>query len=114
MLVDADGIEYEVDDGVGKNGDDQTDDGIEDGVFGVGDFFAIASRNDISEAAEDEHDDGDCTDDEEDGVGDLSEYSCRSNQFCRHAVGSGRCSAFLNTDGHGFTRTDDESGADPS
>lgn len=44
----ADGVEDEADDGVSEEGDNETDDGIENGVFGVGDFFAIATRSNVA------------------------------------------------------------------
>lgn len=46
----ANGVEDEVNDGVGKKDDDEAKNGVEDGVFGVGDFFAIAAGDDIADA----------------------------------------------------------------
>lgn len=67
---DADGGEDEVDDGVGEKGDNETDDGVENGVFGVGDFFAIATRDDITETTIEKHDYGDESDCEKDNISD--------------------------------------------
>lgn len=72
-IVDADAIEDEVDDGEGEDGDDETDDGIEDGIFSVGDFFTVATGDDVAEATVDEHDDGDDAHDIENGIGDIGE-----------------------------------------
>ena len=57
-----DDVDNEVHDCVGKEGDYETDDRVEDGVFCVGDFFRVAAGNDVAEAAIDEHNDRDDTD----------------------------------------------------
>lgn len=45
-LADND-VEDKVDDGVGQDGDDETDKSVKDSVLGVGDFFGVASGDGI-------------------------------------------------------------------
>lgn len=51
--VGADGIENEVDDGISEERNDETEKSIEDGVFGIGDFFVVAAGNDVTKSAPD-------------------------------------------------------------
>lgn len=54
IVLDSDGaksIENEVNNGVSEDGNNQTNDSVEDGVFGVGDFFAVAAGKDIAKTA---------------------------------------------------------------
>ncbi len=67
----ADGIEDEIDDCVSKEDNDKTEDGVENGVFGVGDFFAVTARDDIADASPNQHNDGNEADDIEDDIGEL-------------------------------------------
>lgn len=51
--VAADSVEDETDDGVGEDGDNEADDGIKNGVFGVGDFLAVTAGDDVADATPD-------------------------------------------------------------
>ncbi len=54
IVLDSDGaksIENEVNNGVSEDGNNQTNDSVEDGVFGVGDLFAVAAGKDIAKTA---------------------------------------------------------------
>lgn len=42
------GAEDEVDDGVSEEGNDKAEQGIKNGVFGVGDFFVVAAGKNIA------------------------------------------------------------------
>ena len=100
---DADGGEDEVDDGVGEKGDNETDDGVENGVFGVGDFFAIATRDDITEAAVEKHNDRNEADCEKDDIGDASNDAVRADKFGWHTFGTSGLGAFFDTsESHGL------------
>ncbi len=44
----AKSVEDEVNNGVSEDGNNQADDSVEDGVFGVGDLFAVAAGEDIT------------------------------------------------------------------
>ena len=48
VVLHTDGVEDEVDDGVGQNRDDEANNRIKNGVLRVGDFFTIATRHDVS------------------------------------------------------------------
>ena len=95
----GDGVNYEVNDGKGKDGDNKTDDGIEDSIFGVGDFFAVATRNDITETAVNKHNNGNDADDIKDGISDLSKNAIWADKIIRHAVSAGGLGAFLDGEG---------------
>ena len=116
MLSDGAGnahaVQDEVDDGESENGNDETDDGVKDGVFGVGDLFVVAARENIAETAVDEHDDGDDADGVKDGVGDAGENAVFADQISRHAVRASGGSAILDGDGHGFSSHESETSAD--
>ena len=92
----------EVDDCVGEQRNDQTDDSIKDGVFSVGDFFVVAAGNDITETTVNQHNNRNNTNDKKQGVGDFSEDTSGTNQFGWHNVGFGGFSAFLNGEGEDF------------
>lgn len=47
----AKSVEDEVNNGVSEDGNNQADDSVEDGVFGVGDFFAVAAGEDVTKTA---------------------------------------------------------------
>ena len=55
MFKDAD--KNEIDDGEGKGADDETDAGIEDGVFGFFGFAGVARRGHILKTTDDDKDD---------------------------------------------------------
>lgn len=101
-----------MDNGVRKHGNDQTDDGVKDGVFRIGDFFAVAAGNDVAETTPDQHDDGNGTNDAESDAGDLIKNAVRTDEFGWHTVGTGSFSAFLSSEGHSFAGTEREGGAD--
>lgn len=84
-----------MDDGVGEDGDDEADDGVEDGVFGVGDFFAVAAGHDVAEAAPDEHDDADNADGVEHEGSDVGENAGGAKEVGGHTVGLDGFGAFL-------------------
>lgn len=75
----ANSIEDEVDDCESENGNNKTDDRIQDCIFRIGDFFAVAAGHDVAEAAPDKHDDGNDTNDVEDGIGNSSENAIDAN-----------------------------------
>ena len=45
------GVDDEINDCVGEQGDNEADNGIEDGIFSVGNLFSVATRDDVAEAA---------------------------------------------------------------
>ena len=55
LFKDAD--KNEIDDGEGKGADDETDAGIEDGVFGFFGFAGVARRGHILKTTDDDKDD---------------------------------------------------------
>lgn len=110
----ADGIEDEIDDCVSKEDNDKTEDGVENGVFGVGDFFTVAAGDDVADAAPDEHDDREGANDGEGDAGELGEDAIVADEFGRHAFGAGNFRTFLNGESHGFTSAKREAGADAS
>ena len=107
----GEGADDEVDDGVGKDGDDEADDGVEDGVLGVGDLFAVAAGEDIAEAADEKHDDGDAGDDVEGDVRDVADDARVTEEGARHFVGFHEVGAFLERPGGDVQR--DEREAEP-
>lgn len=68
----ANRVQDEVDDSERENSDNEANNGIENCVFRVGDFFAVTTGHDITETAPDQHNDGNNTDDIEDGICDPS------------------------------------------
>ena len=110
---DADGGEDEVNDGVSEDGDDEADDSIKDGVFSVGDLFAVAAGNDIAKTAIDKHDDGNKGDEEKDGICDLGKDAVVANELGGHTFGTSSFSAFADADGHSFASPESEGGASP-
>ena len=95
----GDGVNYEVNDGKGKDGDNKTDNSIEDGVFSISDLFAIATRDNIAEATVDKHNNRNDTDDVEDGISNLSENAIWANKIIRHTIGTSDLGAFLDSEG---------------
>lgn len=112
--VAADGVQDETDDSVSEDGDDKTDNSVENGVFGVGDFLAVAARDDVADAAPDEHDDRECANDGEGDAGELGEDAIVADELGGHAFGAGDFCTFLNGESHGFTSAKREAGADAS
>lgn len=110
----ADSIEDEVDNGVSKEGNDKTKEGIKDSVLGVGDFLIVAARDNIAKAAPDEHDYGNEADDVESGVSKTINDAIGSNEFGRHAVGASSLSTFLNGECHSFAGAEGQSSTDAS
>lgn len=108
--VDSD--EDEVYDGVGEEGDGETEKGVEDGVFSVGDFLAVATRKDVAETAPDQHKDGNGANNVEGDIGKAGEDAFWADELGRHAVGAGGFGAFLDGEGHDFTSAKGEGGAD--
>ncbi len=106
-----DGDEDEIDDGVGEEGDGETEDGVEDGVFGVGDLLAVAAGKDVAEAAPNEHKDRDGTNGIESDIRKTGEDAFRADELGGHTVGAGGFSAFLDGEGHNFAGTEGEGGA---
>ena len=110
----AKSVEDEVNNGVSEDGNNQTNDSVEDGVFGVGDFLAVAARDDVADAAPDEHDDRECANDGEGDAGELGEDAIVADELGGHAFGAGDFCTFLNGESHGFTSAKREAGADAS
>ena len=50
LLTTNDGIEDKVDNSICEKRDNEADDGIENGVFSVGNLFAVTARKDIAKA----------------------------------------------------------------
>ncbi len=98
----AEGVEDEIDDGVGEEGDDETDDGVEDGVFRIGDFLAVAAGNDITEATPDEHDDGKRADDAESDISEAVKDAVDADELGGHAFGAGGFGTLLDGESHDF------------
>lgn len=105
----ADGFHDEIDNGGSEKSDDEANDGIENGVFGVGNFFGITTRDDITKTTVDEHDNGDGADDNEGGVADFAD---NSGEVARHAFLGDEFDALFNrsevvgfvaSDSHGAT-----------
>ena len=57
----SEAAEDEIDNGVGKNCDDDTDNGVEDGIFCRGDISGITTRYDVTKPTDNDHDDRDRT-----------------------------------------------------
>lgn len=108
----ADSVEDEADDGVGENRNDKTDDSVENGILGVGDFFAIAAGDDVADTAPDKHDDGEGADDGEGDTGELGKNAFWADEFGWHAVGTGGFSAFLDGQSHSFSGAESQAGSD--
>ena len=64
-------VEYKVHYQLGECHDDQTDDGVDQAVLGITDFTTVTTRGDVAEATNDNHDDGNNTDDHREGCNDL-------------------------------------------
>lgn len=109
--MNADCIENEVDDGKSEDGDNEADNSIKNSVFCISDFFAVAAREDVTQAAPDKHDNRNDTYDIEDGVGDLSEDSVYANEFGRHTISACGFGSVLNTESHSFASAKRSSGA---
>lgn len=86
---------YEVYNRESEESDDETDNSIEDGVFGVGDLFAVATRDDIFDAADDEHDYSDNANDVEDSISDLFKDAGVTEKIGRTAIATGSLGALL-------------------
>lgn len=95
-------VEDEIDDSVGEKSNDKANDSVENGVFGVGDFFAVATRKDIAKTTPDEHNDRQGTNDAESKVGKFVKNAFGANELGGHAVGTSSFSAFLGGEGHDF------------
>ena len=63
LLTTNDGIEDKVDNSICEKRDNEADDGIENGVFSVGNLFAVTTGENIAEAAINEHNNRDETND---------------------------------------------------
>ncbi len=98
----ADGVEDEADDRVGEEGDDETDNSVENGVLSVGDFFAVATGENVAETAPDEHDNGDGANNVEGDAGDAGEDAVGSDELGGHTFGTSGFGAFLDGESHGF------------
>ena len=48
-------MENEVNNSKCEKGDDKADDGIEDGVFGISNLFAVTARKDVAKTAVNQH-----------------------------------------------------------
>ncbi len=106
VVLHTDGVEDEVDDGVGQNRDDEANNRIKNGVLRVGDFFTIATGKDVAETAVNQHDDRDYTDDIEDGVGDLGEDAVNADEFSGHTISTSSGSTLLDGESHSFASTE--------
>ena len=51
----GDGVDNKIDDGVSENRYNEADNGIEDSIFSVGDFFTIATGDNITQTTINEH-----------------------------------------------------------
>lgn len=101
--VSADGVENEIDDRVGEEGDNEAEEGVEDSVFRVGNFLIVAAGEDVADTTPNQHDDGDETDNIEDDVSELVNDAVGTDEVGGHAVGAGGFGAFLDREGNGFT-----------
>ena len=63
LLTANDGVENEVDNSICEQRNNEANNGIEDGVFSVGNLFAVTTGENIAEAAINEHNNRDETDD---------------------------------------------------
>ena len=68
----TDGANNKVDDCVGKNCDNEANDCVHDGVFSIGNFFAVTARYNIANTAENKHNNRNNTNGVKDSVGNLS------------------------------------------
>ena len=82
------GADDEVDDSIGKNCDNKTDDCVHDGVLGISNFLAVTTRDDIADAAENKHDNGNNTDGVKNSVGDFGENTVSTNKISWHTRGT--------------------------
>lgn len=107
----SNGVDNEVDDGESENRDDEADNGVKDSVFSVSNFFAVTSRNDVTETTINEHNNGDDADGVEDSIGNLSEDSFLSNELGWHTIAASGFSTFLDGESHYFAGCEGESGS---
>lgn len=105
-------VKDEVDDGISEDGDNETDDGIENGVFRIGDFFIVAAGKDVAQAAPNKHNDRNSPDDIEGDVGELGEDAVGADEVFWHVVGTGGFGAFTDAERHSFARAERDGGAD--
>jgi len=108
----GDGVDDEVDNGESENRNNQTDDSIEDGVLGVGDFLAVTTGCNIAETTIDKHDDRDNADGIKDGISNLSENAIFTDKLGRHTIATSSLGTFLDGEGHNFASGKSESGRD--
>ena len=100
----AESVEDEIDNGVGEECDDETENSVENGVFGVGDFLAVAAGDNVADTAPNQHDDGNEANDVEDDIGELIDDATVADQLSGHTFGTGGLGAFLDaTFGHDWT-----------
>ena len=79
-VVDADNRgQDEVDDSIRKEGDNQANNCVKNSVFRVGDFFAVATRENVAKTAVNKHNNRDDTDNKKDNVGDTAENAVVAN-----------------------------------
>ena len=70
----VDGIDGELGDGEGEGADSETDSGVENSVFGFFNFTRVAGGGHILDAAIDNNDDGDETENTNDDFDDVANY----------------------------------------
>lgn len=114
LVVRVDSIEYEIDNRIGEESDDETKQGIKDGILRIGDFFTVTTRNNITDTAPDEHEYGNRADNVKDSIGDISKSTIWTNKILRHAISASGFSAFLDSECHSFASKNGKCGADTS
>ena len=70
----VDGIDGKLGDGEGEGADSETDSGVKDSVFGFFNFAGVAGGGHILDAAIDNNDDGDETENTNDDFDDVADY----------------------------------------
>lgn len=90
----ADSGNDKIDNSVRKEGNNKTNDGVKDGVFGVGDLFTITSGDDIAETAPDKHEDRNGSYSKENSISELAEKAVRTDEIGWHFVSPSGVSAF--------------------
>ena len=106
----ANGVQNEVDNGISEENDNETKNGIEDSVLGVGDLLAVAARDDVADTAPDQHNDRNETDNVEDDISELIDDAAVTDEFGRHTVGAGSLGAFLDAKSHDLASARDKGG----
>lgn len=93
------GVKDEIDDGEGKERDDETDDCVKNGIFSIGDFLTITTRKNIAETSINEHNNRDETNNKKNCVSDTAKDTIIANQLSWHTLSTGSICTFLNRNG---------------